>query len=117
MEVGGSKPPSPTKFKERLRHELAAPSHRRDLLIGGCLGDSSAENCLKFLANQAVPAIKFASRGDGLASLAVGPYRGFCLWTEDLSIASPKRVRRNDEISAQEVRLIDSARDQRGVMS
>lgn len=86
-------------------------------MIGGCLGDRSAESCLKFLANQAVPAIKFASRGDGLASLAVGPYRGFCLWTEDLSIASPKRVRRNDEISAQEVRLIDSAGDQRGVMS
>ena len=34
-----------------------------------------------------------------------------------MSIASPKRVRRNDEISAQEVRLIDSAGDQRGVMS
>lgn len=36
---------------------------------------------------------------------------------EGLSIASPKRVRRNEEIDAREVRLIDSAGDQRGVMS
>ena len=69
------------------------------------------------LANQAFPAIKFASRVDGLALFAAGPDRGFCFWTEEYSIASPKRVRRNEEIDAREVRLIDSAGDQRGVMS
>jgi translation initiation factor IF-3 len=36
---------------------------------------------------------------------------------EELNIAAPKRVRRNDEIDAREVRLIDSSGDQRGVMS
>ena len=37
-------------------------------------------------------------------------------WVEDLSIAATKRVRRNDEIDAREVRVIDSAGEQRGVM-
>jgi len=42
--------------------------------------------------------------------------RGYCFWVEDLNIAATKRVRRNDEIDAREVRLIDSAGEQRGVM-
>lgn len=42
--------------------------------------------------------------------------RGYCFWVEDLSIAATKRVRRNDEIDAREVRLIDSVGEQRGVM-
>jgi translation initiation factor IF-3 len=42
--------------------------------------------------------------------------RGYCFWQEDLSIAASKRVRRNDEIDANEVRVIDSAGEQRGVM-
>jgi translation initiation factor IF-3 len=37
--------------------------------------------------------------------------RGYCFWQEDLSIAASKRVRRNDEIDANEVRVIDSAGD------
>ncbi len=45
------------------------------------------------------------------------PPRGVCFWQEELSIAASKRVRRNEEIDAREVRLIDSAGDQRGVMS
>ena len=36
---------------------------------------------------------------------------------EVLNIAAPKRVRRNEEIDAREVRLIDSSGEQRGVMS
>lgn len=43
--------------------------------------------------------------------------RGYCFWLEDLSIAASKRVRRNEEIDASEVRVIDSAGEQRGVMS
>ena len=42
--------------------------------------------------------------------------RGYCFWQEDLSIAASKRVRRNEEIDAKEVRVIDSAGEQRGVM-
>jgi translation initiation factor IF-3 len=42
--------------------------------------------------------------------------RGYCFWQEDLSIAASKRVRRNEEIDASEVRVIDSAGEQRGVM-
>jgi len=45
------------------------------------------------------------------------PARGFCFWQEEISIATTKRVRRNEEIDALKVRLIDSAGDQRGVMS
>ena len=41
----------------------------------------------------------------------------FLFWTEELNIAATKRVRRNEEIDAREVRLIDSTGDQRGVMS
>ena len=41
----------------------------------------------------------------------------FVFCEEDVHIAAPKRVRRNDEIDAREVRLIDSNGDQRGVMS
>ncbi|MDA0681513.1 MAG: translation initiation factor IF-3 [Proteobacteria bacterium] len=36
---------------------------------------------------------------------------------EDLGIAASKRVRRNEEIDAAQVRLIDSAGEQRGVMA
>ena len=43
--------------------------------------------------------------------------RGYCFWQEDLHIAASKRVRRNEEIDATEVRLIDSAGEQRGVMA
>ena len=43
--------------------------------------------------------------------------RGNCLWLEGLSIATTKRVRRNEEIDASQVRLIDAAGEQRGVMS
>jgi translation initiation factor IF-3 len=43
--------------------------------------------------------------------------RGNCFWQEDLGIAASKRVRRNEEIDATEVRLIDSAGEQRGVMA
>jgi len=42
--------------------------------------------------------------------------RGNCLWLEGLSIATPKRVRRNEEIDAPRVRLIDAEGEQRGVM-
>jgi translation initiation factor IF-3 len=41
----------------------------------------------------------------------------YCFFEEDANIAAPKRVRRNDEIDAREVRLIDSEGEQRGVMS
>jgi translation initiation factor IF-3 len=41
---------------------------------------------------------------------------GYCFWQEDLHIGASKRVRRNEEIDATEVRLIDSAGEQRGVM-
>ena len=44
-------------------------------------------------------------------------FRGYCFWQEEHSIAASKRVRRNEEIDASEVRLIDSAGEQRGVMS
>jgi translation initiation factor IF-3 len=43
--------------------------------------------------------------------------RGIVFWQEDISIAASKRVRRNEEIDASEVRVIDSAGEQRGVMS
>jgi translation initiation factor IF-3 len=43
--------------------------------------------------------------------------RGICLYLEDFSIAATKRVRRNDEIDASEVRVIDENGDQAGVMS
>ena len=41
----------------------------------------------------------------------------FVFRQEVFSIAAPKRVRRNEEIDAREVRLIDSSGEQRGVMS
>lgn len=44
------------------------------------------------------------------------PVRGFCFWQEETSIATTKRVRRNEEIDASKVRLIDATGDQRGVM-
>jgi translation initiation factor IF-3 len=40
-----------------------------------------------------------------------------CGFEEDTGIAVTKRVRRNEEIDAAEVRVIDSAGEQRGVMS
>ena len=42
---------------------------------------------------------------------------GTCFLLEDPRIASSKRVRRNEEIEATEVRVIDSAGEQAGVMS
>ncbi len=40
-----------------------------------------------------------------------------CCFEEDTGIAVNKRVRRNEEIDAREVRVIDSVGEQRGVMS
>ena len=40
-----------------------------------------------------------------------------CCFAEDTGIAVNKRVRRNEEIDAREVRVIDSVGEQRGVMS
>ena len=42
--------------------------------------------------------------------------RGTCLFVEETRIAVTKRVRRNEEIDAAEVRVIDSEGEQRGVM-
>ena len=42
---------------------------------------------------------------------------GTCFFVEDFRIAVSKRVRRNEEIDAAEVRVIDSDGEQRGVMS
>lgn len=42
--------------------------------------------------------------------------RRTCFWLEDFRIAVSKRVRRNEEIDAVEVRVIDSTGEQRGVM-
>ena len=39
-----------------------------------------------------------------------------CYWQEDWNIAGPKRVRRNEEIEAPEVRVIDATGEQAGVM-
>ncbi len=41
---------------------------------------------------------------------------GFCFSQEDASIAGPKRVKRNEEIEAQSVRVIDAEGEQAGVM-
>ena len=41
---------------------------------------------------------------------------GLVFWSEDFRIAAAKRVRRNEEIDAIEVRVIDSKGEQRGVM-
>ncbi len=41
---------------------------------------------------------------------------GLVFWLEDFRIAVAKRVRRNEEIDAIEVRVIDSKGEQRGVM-
>ena len=43
--------------------------------------------------------------------------RGNCFCHEDFSIAATKRVRRNEEIDAPEVRVIDAEGEQAGVMS
>ena len=40
-----------------------------------------------------------------------------CFWQEEFRIAATKRIRRNDEIDASEVRVIDAAGEQAGVMS
>ena len=45
------------------------------------------------------------------------PVRDSCGFAEDVRIAVTKRVRRNEEIDAAQVRLIDSNGEQRGVMS
>ena len=47
----------------------------------------------------------------------VQPVRNTCWFVEDARIAVTKRVRRNEEIDAAEVRVIDSGGEQRGVMS
>jgi translation initiation factor IF-3 len=44
-------------------------------------------------------------------------YGGSCFCQEDLSIAGPKRVKRNEEIEAASVRVIDAEGEQAGVMS
>ena len=49
--------------------------------------------------------------------LPQGGCRGTCWFEEDTGIAVTKRVRRNEEIDAAEVRVIDSEGEQRGVMS
>jgi len=46
----------------------------------------------------------------------VQPSRHTCFWLEDTRIAVTKRVRRNEEIEAVEVRVIDSNGEQKGVM-
>ena len=43
--------------------------------------------------------------------------RGFLFSKEDFRIAATKRIRRNEEIDATEVRVIDAAGEQAGVMS
>lgn len=43
--------------------------------------------------------------------------RGCCFCQEDLNIAAPKRAKRNEEIDAREVRVINSDGEQAGVMS
>jgi translation initiation factor IF-3 len=40
-----------------------------------------------------------------------------CFWQEESRIAATKRIRRNDEIEASEVRVIDADGEQAGVMS
>jgi translation initiation factor IF-3 len=40
-----------------------------------------------------------------------------CFWQEESRIAATKRIRRNDEIDASEVRVIDATGEQAGVMS
>jgi translation initiation factor IF-3 len=47
----------------------------------------------------------------------VQPVWNTCWFVEDARIAVTKRVRRNEEIDAAEVRVIDSGGEQRGVMS
>ena len=49
--------------------------------------------------------------------LPQGGCRGTCWFEEDTGIAVTKRVRRNEEIDAAEVRVIDSEGEQKGVMS
>ena len=41
---------------------------------------------------------------------------GYVFWQEDLRIAATKRIRRNEEIDALEVRVIDANGEQAGVM-
>ena len=41
---------------------------------------------------------------------------GNCFWQEECRIAATKRVRRNEEIDATDVRVIDAAGEQAGVM-
>jgi len=60
--------------------------------------------------------IESRSRTDCGASARLRPERT-CFQLEDLGIASTKRVRRNDEIEATEVRVIDADGEQAGVMS
>ena len=50
-------------------------------------------------------------------SLAESGCAANCLFVEDTGIAVTKRVRRNEEIDAREVRVIDSEGEQKGVMS
>jgi hypothetical protein len=101
VEVGGSKPPSPTKFAAGRCLRLAPSVYLRSVALYKCAfmvelrrrtdpgpgfdrqQNSIArfanreidENSPKFLANQAFPAIKFASRGDGRAFLRLSTTR------------------------------------------
>lgn len=94
VEVGGSKPPSPTNSPKRLIF------------------------LIKSVSAQLYPAVR-------LYRIAV-PHRlwhwlppqgaGIVEFPEDPSIAVTKRVRRNEEIEATEVRVIDSEGEQAGVM-
>ena len=47
---------------------------------------------------------------------AGGLHCGYCFSQEDRSIAATKRIRRNEEIDAVEVRVIDASGEQAGVM-
>ncbi len=94
MEVGGSRPPSPTNFPK----------------------------CLIFLQKPLLPRLYTAYRLYRIAfphwlwrqALPAGV--GIVEFLEDFGIAVTKRVRRNEEIEATEVRVIDSEGEQAGVM-
>ena len=56
------------------------------------------------------------SRSRIAAALGCACRSGFCVELEDLGIAATKRVRRNEEIDATQVRVIDAQGEQAGVM-
>jgi len=75
------------------------------------------------VANQTFPGLFIASCPDRIrvprfvGRACVWPARGISYFQEDVNIAATKRIRRNDEIDASEVRVIDSTGEQAGVMS